>query len=146
MFQAVASAHTVQNSDRDLLITVLLADDSEIVRRGIRQLLATRNEIEIVAEAADYAQTIQLANDLKPRLIVMDLHMPEEFKASSQDIKSHLHCGSEILAISFSNDEDTMALARNFGATVLLDKISLADTLIPTIVRLGQRRRTAVAS
>jgi hypothetical protein len=39
-----------------------------------------------------------------------------------------------------------MALARSIGATVLLDKISLADTLIPTIVRLGQRRRSAVAS
>jgi len=144
MFQAVASSNTVQNSD--LSITVLLADDSEIVRRGIRQLLATRSEIEIVAEAADFAQTIQLANDLKPRLIVMDLHMPEELKATSQDIKSQFNCESEILAISLSNDEDTMALARSFGATVLLDKISLADTLIPTIVRLGQRCRSAVAS
>jgi DNA-binding NarL/FixJ family response regulator len=144
MFQTMASSDTVQSSD--LSITVLLADDSEIVRKGIRQLLATRSEIEIVAEAADFAQTIRLANDLKPRLIVMDLHMPEEFKASSLDIKSHLNCGSEILAISLSNDEDTMALARSFGATVLLDKISLADTLIPTIVRLGQRRRSAVAS
>jgi DNA-binding NarL/FixJ family response regulator len=144
MSQALARSNSVQ--DNDLSITVLLADDSEIVRKGIRQLLATRSEIEIVAEAADFAQTIRLANDLKPRLIVMDLHMPEELKASSLDIKSHLNCGSEILAISLSNDEDTMALARSFGATVLLDKISLADTLIPTIVRLGQRRRSAVAS
>jgi DNA-binding NarL/FixJ family response regulator len=144
MFQAAASPNTVQSSD--LSITVLLADDSEIVRRGIRQLLATQSEIEIVAEAADFAQTIQLANDLKPRLIVMDLHMPEELKATSPNIKSHLNCGSEILAISLSNDEDTMALARSIGATVLLDKISLADTLIPTIVRLGQRHRSAVAS
>jgi DNA-binding NarL/FixJ family response regulator len=144
MIQAVASSNTVQSND--LSITVLLADDSEIVRKGIRQLLATQSEIEIVAEAADFAQTIQLANDLKPRLIVMDLHMPEELRATSLNIKSHLNCGSEILAISLSNDEDTMALARSIGATVLLDKISLADTLIPTIVRLGQRRRSAVAS
>jgi DNA-binding NarL/FixJ family response regulator len=144
MFQAVASSNTVQSND--LSITVLLADDSEIVRKGIRQLLATQSEIEIVAEAADFAQTIQLANDLKPRLIVMDLHMPEELRATSKNIKSHLNCGSEILAISLSNDEDTMALARSIGATVLLDKISLADTLIPTIVRLGQRRRSVVAS
>jgi DNA-binding NarL/FixJ family response regulator len=144
MIQAAASSNTVQSND--LSITVLLADDSEIVRKGIRQLLATQSEIEIVAEAADFAQTIQLANDLKPRLIVMDLHMPEELRATSLNIKSHLNCGSEILAISLSNDEDTMALARSIGATVLLDKISLADTLIPTIVRLGQRRRSAVAS
>ncbi len=76
MVEAAASPNTVQSSD--LSITVLLAADSELVRRGIRQLLATQSEIEIVAEAADFAQTIQLANDLKPRLIVMDLHMPEE--------------------------------------------------------------------
>ena len=146
MSQALVDTKAVQSRDRDLLITVLLADDSEIVRRGIRQLLATQSEIEIVAEAADFAQTIQLANDLKPRLIVMDLHMPEELEAASRDIKSHLNCGSQILAISLSNDEESVALARSFGASVLLDKISLADTLIPTIVRLGQRRRWAAAN
>jgi DNA-binding NarL/FixJ family response regulator len=121
-------------------IKILLADDSEIVRRGIRQLVAAQTEIQIVAEAVDFAQTIQMANDLKPRVIVMDLHMPDEFNVTPQDMKSLLNHGSQLLAISLSNDEDAKELAESFGATILLDKIDLANTLIPTIMQLGRKQ------
>jgi two-component system response regulator DevR len=136
-------SNAVQNSD--LSIKVLVADDSEIVRRGIRQLLATQTEIEIVAEAADFAQTIQVANELRPRVIVMDLHMPDEADISPLAVRSHLNHGSQLLAISLSNDEEAKALAESFGASVLLDKMNLAATLIPAIVHLGHKRRSAVA-
>jgi DNA-binding NarL/FixJ family response regulator len=126
-------------------IKILLADDSEIVRRGIRQLLSAETEIEIVGEAADFAQTIQMVSDVKPEVIVLDLHMPGETSFSPQAVKSRLNHGSQLLAISLSNDEEAKALAESFGASVLLDKMNLADTLIPSIVRLGQKRRSAVA-
>jgi len=126
-------------------IKILLADDSEIVRRGIRQLLSAETEIEIVGEAADFAQTIQMVSDVKPEVIVLDLHMPGETNFSPQAVKSRLNHGSQLLAISLSNDEEAKVLAESFGASVLLDKMNLADTLIPSIVRLGQKRRSAVA-
>jgi DNA-binding NarL/FixJ family response regulator len=128
-----------------LSIKVLVADDSEIIRRGIRQLLATETEIEIVAEAVDFAQTIQMVNDLKPRVIVMDLHMPDELNISAEDIKSQLNHGSQLLAISLSNHEETKGLAESYGASVLLDKMNLADTLAPTVVLLGRRAKSAAA-
>jgi hypothetical protein len=65
-----------------------VADDSDIVRRAIRSILATQPEVELVGEAADFAQTIQMANDLKPQVIVMDLHMPDEVEITPQDVKS----------------------------------------------------------
>ena len=46
---------------------VLLADDSDVVRRAIRSLLEAQPEVEVVGEAADFAQTIQMANELKPQ-------------------------------------------------------------------------------
>ena len=121
-------------------IKILLADDSEIVRRGIRQLVVTQTEIQIVAEAANFAQTIQMANDLKPQVIVMDLHMPDEFNVTPQDMKSLRNHGSQLLAISLWNDEDAKELAESFGATILLDKMDLANTLIPTIMQLGRKQ------
>jgi len=127
-------------------IKILLADDSEIVRRGIRQLLSAETEFEIVGEAADFAQTIQMVSDVKPEVIVLDLHMPGETNFSPQAIKSRLTQGSRLLAISLSNDEEAKALSEGFGAVVLLDKIDLACTLIPAIVQLGQKRRSAVAA
>jgi DNA-binding NarL/FixJ family response regulator len=143
MSQVMVGSKAIQNSY--MSIKILLADDSEIVRRGIRQLLATQTGIEIVGEAANFAQTIQMVSVMKPEVIVLDLHMPGETSFSPQAVKSRLNHGSQLLAISLSNDEEAKALAESFGASVLLDKMNLADTLIPSIVRLGQKRRSAVA-
>jgi chemotaxis response regulator CheB len=117
-------------------IKVLLADDSEIIRRAIRSLLEAQPEIELVGEAADFAQTIQMANDLKPQVIVIDLHMSEETSVKALNVKSLLNHGSLLLAISFSYDEDAKALAESFGAVTLLDKKDLGNELFPTIMRL----------
>jgi DNA-binding NarL/FixJ family response regulator len=127
-------------------IKILLADDSEIVRRGIRQLLSAETEIEIVGEAADFAQTIQTVSDVKPEVIVLDLHMPGETNFSPQAVKSRLTHGLRLLTISLSNDEEAKALSKGFGAVVLLDKIDLASTLIPAIAQLGRKPRSVVAA
>jgi two-component system nitrate/nitrite response regulator NarL len=124
-------------------IKVLLADDSEIVRRAIRQLLATQTEIEIVGESSDFVQAIQMTKDLEPRVVILDLHMPDENQITPQDIKSQLNHSVKVLAISLSNDENARELAENLGAAVLLDKMDLAHTLIPTIMRLGSERSAA---
>ncbi len=131
-----------QNSDRS--IKVLLADDSEIVRRGIRQLLSGQSKIEIVGEAGNFAQTIQMASDLEPQVIVMDLHMPDGDKVTPEEVKSSLNRGSRVLAISVWNDEESRELAERIGAAVFLDKMELGSTLIPTI-RQFKRERSAAA-
>lgn len=142
MSDVLVSSNALQKGA--ISIKVLLADDSEIVRRGIRQLLSAETEIEIVGEAASFAQTIQIVSDVKPEVIVLDLHMPDETNFSPQAVKSHLNHGSRLLAISLSNDEEAKALAESLGASVLLDKMDLASTLIPTIMQL-KRERTAAA-
>jgi two-component system response regulator DevR len=140
MSEALVSSNA-QNGD--ISIKVLLADDSEIVRRGIRQLLSAETEIEIVGEAANFAQTIQIVSGVKPEVIVLDLHMPDETNFSPQVVKSHLNRGSRLLAISLWNDEEAKTLAESLGASVLLDKMYLANTLIPTILQLKRERSAA---
>jgi DNA-binding NarL/FixJ family response regulator len=118
---------------KNLLIKVLLADDSEVVLRAIRGFLDQDPEIKVVAEAADFSQTVQMANDLKPEIIVMDLHMRNSVTTLA-DAMLHLNgCGAQVLAMSFSNDDDAKALAKHSGALALLDKMTLIDELIPTI-------------
>ena len=78
-----------------------------------------------------------MASDLSPLVIVIDLHMPDEGIIKLQEVKSRLNHGSQVLAISFSNDEDAKELAQNLGAAVLLDKMDLANTLVPTIMQLS---------
>ena len=124
-------------------IKVLLADDSEIVRRCIRDLLSAHIEIAIVGEAANFAELFQMASDLGPLVIVMDLYMPDEGMIKPQEVKSRLNHGSQVLAVSFSNDENTKELAVSLGAAVLLDKMDLANKLVPTIMQLGRERGAA---
>jgi DNA-binding NarL/FixJ family response regulator len=58
-------------------ITILLADDSEVVRRAVRQLLEQQSDLEVVGEATSFAELDQIADDLKPEIIVTDLYMPD---------------------------------------------------------------------
>lgn len=116
-------------------VTVLLADDAEIVLRAIRGFLAHSPEIDLIGEAKDFHQAIHLANGLRPQVIVMDLHMT---KGSPQDVKRLLPLGrSRLLAISVSNDEASRSLAESYGASILLDKMMLADELVPAIKKLA---------
>jgi DNA-binding NarL/FixJ family response regulator len=115
-------------------ITVLMTDNKDIVRRSIRLLLSADPEIHIVGEAVTFKQALQRTADLKPQIVLMDLHMPDESCVSPQEIKSQLDIlGSQLIAMSLWNDEDTQALARSFGAVTLLDKVRLVAELIPAI-------------
>jgi DNA-binding NarL/FixJ family response regulator len=102
-------------------ITVLLTDDKEAVRHSIRLLLGSDPEICIIGEADNFRQTIERAAELKPQIVVMDLHMSDDSAVNHQEIKFLLKTfGSRLIAISFWDDEDTQALAERFGAVILL--------------------------
>jgi YesN/AraC family two-component response regulator len=57
-------------------ITVLLADDHTVVRQGLRALLVAEGDIDIVAEAENGRQAVQLAKKFMPEVVVMDIAMP----------------------------------------------------------------------
>jgi two-component system, NarL family, response regulator DegU len=119
-----------------LPIKVLLADDSHPVRRQIRRLLEEDPDIEVLAEANNYLQIVELCDALKPHVVLMDLHMRDRV-ATLADVKPYLSgCDAKVLAMSFANDEGAKALAYDVGALMLLDKTTLHDDLIPAIKRL----------
>ena len=57
-------------------ISVLLADDHNVVREGLRALLSAEPDIEIVGEAANGSQAVRLAKERQPGILIMDLAMP----------------------------------------------------------------------
>ena len=78
-----------------------------------------------------------MTSDLKPEVIVMDLHMPDGAKVNPPEVKSHLNGASRLLAISFANEADAKALAESFGAAAILDKMDLGKTLIHAIMQVA---------
>ena len=115
-------------------IKVLLADDNDVMRRAIVKILNEEPSTELVGEAKGFAETIQLASALKPDVLLMDLHMSDEREYSPESVKVQLsmHAGC-VVAISVWNDEEAKALAKRFGARVLLDKVNLYSELISAI-------------
>jgi chemotaxis response regulator CheB len=117
-------------------ISVLLADDSEVMRKVIVDLLKSDPEIELVAECVSFAQTLTIAARLLPQLIVLDIHMPDEDAVTQAQLKAGL-IGKRLLAISIWEDDETKALAESMGAVKLLDKTKLSAELIPAIRHLA---------
>ena len=115
-------------------IKLLLVDGSDVMRFAIRQLLKKELGIEVIGAATSFAETIALTAALKPDVLLMDPHMPDEREYPPALVKSkillHTKC---IVAISLWKDAETRALAETFGAHVLLDKMNLYSELIPAI-------------
>jgi chemotaxis response regulator CheB len=125
-------------------VTVLLADDADVIRRTVKRFLEAEPSIRIVGEAINFKQTISMAETLRPDVILLDLHMPDGDQFKPAFVKNQLsHCGSRVLAISLSgdyqNDEQCRVLAESFGAVALVDKAKFYDELIPAILRQKNR-------
>lgn len=90
--------------------------------------------IEVIGIATSFAEALALTGALKPDVLLMDLHMPDEREFAPELVKSqillHTKC---VIAMSLWNDEDARTLAEGFGAHVLLDKMKLYSELIPSI-------------
>jgi DNA-binding NarL/FixJ family response regulator len=123
-------------------VSVLLADDHDFMRRTVRRLLEAEPALEVLGEAATYAQAFEMGIRLKPDVILVDLHMPDDDGLAPAFIKSQLALtGSRIIAMSLSGEEDEAAhgLANSYGASKLLDKARFYDELIPTILQFAVR-------
>ena len=117
-----------------MAIKVLIADDTDLMRRAMRRVIETESRIQIVGEAATFGQTMQAIADFKPDVLLLDLHLPEKRDFTPALVKSQLVSVEHVLAVSFSNDEEARDLAESYCAKVLLDKMRLFEQLIPAIL------------
>ena len=122
-------------------IQVLIADDSEAIRRAIRLLLQSES-ILIAGELASFTELVATLRSMKPDVVLMDLHMPGEDQADK--VKEHMQ-GTCLIAMSLWDDAETQFLAKDFGAARLLNKSTLATTLVDAIHECTRKPRNATA-
>jgi DNA-binding NarL/FixJ family response regulator len=118
-------------------IKVLVADDPHAVRKSIRFLLTQDAGIELVGEAVNFPQAVRMAAELKPEIVIVDLHLRIKESKSDELQFTFAAFGCTALAVSVWNDADSIALARRLGAVALLDKANLAAELVPSIRQLA---------
>ena len=122
-------------------ITVLLADDHHLVRRGFRRLLEDDARIEVVGEASDGAEAIALATQLRPRVVVMDAAMPgtsgmaatRAIRAAAPDIA--------VLMLSMHSEGTVVQQALDAGARGYILKNVVDLDLAAAIVRVAAGER-----
>ena len=110
-------------------ITVLLAEDHMIVREGLRKLLATETDLEVVGEAETGRQAVALAKKLRPAVVVMDIAMPllNGLEATRQIHK--ILPGTKVLMLSAHSDDAYVDQAIAVGAVGFLLKQTSAHDL-----------------
>jgi DNA-binding NarL/FixJ family response regulator len=120
-------------------IRVLIADDTKLMRLTITELLKRESRIEVVGEAANFAETLKLTTVLQPDVLLLDLHMPDERQHPPESVKNHVGQNTGcVLAISIWNDEAAKLLAVSLGAKMLFDKAKLATEIVPAILRFSR--------
>ena len=119
-----------------MCVKVFLADDADVMRKAIRSLLSNREDIAVIGEASSFLETIQKAAELHPDLIIFDVNLADRNQTAPMEVK-HLLNGAKVLAISFGTDDRTRELLDSVGAVKFLDKMVLADELIPAILELA---------
>ncbi len=112
---------------------ILLADDHAVVRQGFKMILGAQTDMEIVGEAANGREAIELAERLKPDIVVMDVAMPElnGIEATRRLLGSVPH--TRVLALSMHKDSVYVREILRAGARGYLLKDSGAEDLVRAI-------------
>ena len=119
-------------------IRVLLADDHKIMREGLRSLLEREEDIQVVAEAGDGRTAVELARELRPNVVIMDIGMPvlNGIEATRQIIDGIK--GSKVVALSLHSDRRFVTEVLHAGAMGYLIKDCACEELCRAVRTVAQ--------
>ena len=129
------------------MIKVMLVDDQNLVRQGVRSLLELSEEIEVVAEAPDGQEAIRMMGEVNPDVVLLDMRMPG---LSGVDVLRTLNERDElpptIILTTFDDDDLVLAGIRHGAKGYLLKDVSLAELVnaVKTVAAGGSMVKPAV--
>jgi DNA-binding NarL/FixJ family response regulator len=121
-------------------LRILVADDHEIVRRGLVSLLKSHPQWEVCAEAQDGRQAVQKAKDVRPDVVILDIGMPNlnGLEAARQILRDHPRCRILILTITDADEMVRAVLAA--GARGFVLKSDAARDLVAAVEALQSNK------
>jgi DNA-binding NarL/FixJ family response regulator len=129
------------------MIKVMLVDDQNLVRKGVRSLLELSAEIEVVAEAADGMEAVRTIPQVKPDVVLLDMRMPQ---MSGLDVLLALSAAGTlpptIILTTFDDDELVLAGIKAGARGYLLKDVALADLVnaVKTVAQGGSMVKPVV--
>lgn len=127
-------------------ITIIIADDYDIIREGIKSVLKSQPQYEVCAEARDGEETLELVRKLKPDILLLDISLP---KVSGLDIIKRIKYASsktKIIIVSVHKTAAYVLKALRSGVNGYLNKDNVVEELIPALSRVNSGRTYLGAS
>jgi DNA-binding NarL/FixJ family response regulator len=116
-----------------MMVSILLADDHAIMRRGLRGLLETHEDWQVCGEAGDGRQAVELSVTLKPEIVVLDVSMPE---LHGLEAARQIHAavpGTEIVIFTMHESEELIRQALSSGVRAVVVKSDVEGHLIAAV-------------
>ena len=122
----------------DTLTRVVLVDDHDILRDGLREVLERSGDFEVIGEAGDGDSAVRVAQDLRPDIVIMDVMMPlKDGIEACREITDSLP-ETRVLILTASSEEDAVVESFAAGATGFLQKYSGKEHLLRTAREVAQ--------
>lgn len=121
--------------------TIVLADDHVVVRQGFRMLLEQEHDFKLVGEASDGMEAVQLVEQHKPRVLILDLMLPRLHGLEVAKQVHHGHPETKIIILSMHSEEPYVVEALRNGASGYVLKDSSVDELVEAIRQVLAGRR-----
>lgn len=136
--QIIEKFNSWGEGDETLPIRILLADDHQVFRHGLKTALDQEPDLEVTAEAENGEQAIDIAAEMKPDVVVMDIHMPGMGGAQAARAITAAHASVKVLALSMYSDEAYVMEMLEAGASGYLLKNCSFEELTTAIRKVAQ--------
>ena len=121
-------------------LRILIADDHEIVRRGLCELLRAREGWEICGEASNGREAVEMARQLKPDVVIVDVSMPQLNGLDTTRQLVHNDPKAKVIVLTISDSDQVIREALNAGARGFLLKSDAARDLVSAVEALQSNR------
>jgi DNA-binding NarL/FixJ family response regulator len=129
---SVASAQ-VQPASEPVIIRVVLADDHPIVRDGLKKLLVLEEDIAVVGEASDGREVLDVVQNTKPDVVVLDLRMPNMDGLAALEAIQRMENKPRVIILTASEDKNEFVQAMKLGCSGIVLKQTAPELIVKSI-------------
>jgi DNA-binding NarL/FixJ family response regulator len=116
--------------------SIVIADDHDIIREGIKNILRKQPDFEVVGEAANGEETLKRVGELKPDILLLDLTMPKKSGLEILDQITRVSRHTKVVVISVHKADAYVRQALKAGVRGYLNKENAADDLLPALRKI----------